>query len=260
MQPRIILVALALFTSLIMAACATSNMSNGATALENTSWSLSGLYNQSPLLERQVTLHFAHGRVYGIDGCNRYSASYTAADARFKVGEEIVTTKMACPAPVMQQAAAFIRALSQARRYQREAQRLVLLDADGKELAVFAVQGSELGGTSWLVTGYNNGKQAVVSVVAGSELTVVFTRDGTLTGSAGCNTYTAAYETSGNRITIHAVAAAFKTCAHPIGVMEQEVQYLKALRAAATYRLDGNRLELHTADGALAATLTARSD
>jgi len=48
-----------------------------------------------------------------------------------------------------------------------------------------------------------------------------------------------------------------KTCARPAGVMEQETQYLKALATAATYRMDGDRLELRTADGALAVTLSA---
>ena len=38
-------------------------------------------------------------------------------------------------------------------------------------------------------------------------------------------------------------------------MMEQEQQYLKALQTAATARFEGERLELRTADGALAATL-----
>ncbi len=36
--------------------------------------------------------------------------------------------------------------------------------------------------------------------------------------------------------------------------MEQEAQFLKALETAATYSLDGNRLEMRSADGALAVT------
>ena len=39
--------------------------------------------------------------------------------------------------------------------------------------------------------------------------------------------------------------------------MGQEAQYLKALATAATYRLDGDQLELRNADGALAVTLSA---
>jgi heat shock protein HslJ len=259
MPLRIILVVLALFAGPITDARARANLPNDANALDDTSWSLSGLSNQSLLPDRRVTIHFENGRVHGIDGGNSYSASYTAVDARFKVGAGIVTTRMACAEPLMQQAAAFMRVLSEASGYQRDTRRLALLDADGKELAVFDAQSRELGGTSWIVTGYNNGKQAVVSVAKGSELTAVFNSDGTLSGSAGCNTYTATYETSGKQIDIYPAAATFKMCAHPVGVVEQEAQYLKALETAASYRLDGSRLELRTADGALAATLTAKA-
>jgi hypothetical protein len=43
-------------------------------------------------------------------------------------------------------------------------------------------------------------------------------------------------------------------CPEPAGVMEQEMLYLKALETAATYRIDGNFMELRTADDAMAAT------
>jgi heat shock protein HslJ len=38
--------------------------------------------------------------------------------------------------------------------------------------------------------------------------------------------------------------------------MEQEQQFLKALETVATMRMEGDRFELRTADGALAVTLT----
>jgi len=36
--------------------------------------------------------------------------------------------------------------------------------------------------------------------------------------------------------------------------MEQEKQYLQALSTAATYRVDGSKMEFRTADGALVAS------
>jgi heat shock protein HslJ len=42
-------------------------------------------------------------------------------------------------------------------------------------------------------------------------------------------------------------------------VMDQEQQYLAALQSAATYRIDGSKLELRTADGALAADFARAS-
>jgi hypothetical protein len=46
-------------------------------------------------------------------------------------------------------------------------------------------------------------------------------------------------------------------CGEPEGVMDQEAQYLAALPTAARYSVSGPRLELRTADGALAASFQA---
>ena len=102
---------------------------------------------------------------------------------------------------------------------------------------------------------YNNGKQAVVSVLAETKLTAVFGKSGSLTGFAGCNDYNASYTATAPRIAIGPVAATRKHCEEPAGVGEQEARYLAALETAATYRVEGSRLELRTADGALAVEL-----
>jgi heat shock protein HslJ len=107
MQTRIILVALAIIVSRVLIACATTSPSKGTNTLNKTSWSLSGLHSQSVLPDRQVTIHFENGRVYGTDGCNKYSASFTATHDKFKVDENIVSTKMACPEPAYLQSVIF---------------------------------------------------------------------------------------------------------------------------------------------------------
>ena len=224
----------------------------GTDTLAETSWMLTTLNGQPALKDTTVTLNFVAGKVTGSDGCNVYNTSYTADGANVKFNQPIATTMMACPEPIMTQASAYLQALGQAATYKTDGKQLALSDAGGKELATFAAQSSDLGGTSWLVTGYNNGKQAVVSVQLGTEITANFSVDGQLTGLAGCNDYTAAYETSGKNIKIGPAATTRKACEQ--AVMDQETQYLAALNTAATYRIDGNKLELRTADGALAAT------
>jgi heat shock protein HslJ len=47
-------------------------------------------------------------------------------------------------------------------------------------------------------------------------------------------------------------------CDQPEGVMDQEAQYLAALQSAATYSIEGNRLELRTADDAMAADFSKK--
>ncbi len=243
-------------TSQMMLACATAGSSGSISALADTAWNLSALPGQASLAGRPATLHFSGGRVHGSDGCNRYSGTYSAAGEKFTIRENLASTKMACPGPIMRQAEAFTRALTKASAWRKEAGQLVLLDAGGRELATLTAQPQDLAATSWRVTGYNNGKQAVVSLLAGSELTLAFAADGRLAGAAGCNNYTASYTTSGERIEIGQAAATRKICPQPEGIMEQEDRFLKALASAATWRLDGDRLELRTAAGALALSLS----
>jgi heat shock protein HslJ len=202
-----------------------------------------------------VTAHFEGGRVYGSDGCNRYSAPYTATATTLEVGPAAASTRMACAQPLMDQAEAFMRALTQARAYRIQSGQLELLSADGEVLASHVPQPQTLAGTSWHVTGYNNGHEAVVSVVASANVTMTFSTDGKVSGSAGCNRYTAPYVSDGPKLTFGAIAATRRMCTQPDGVMEQEQQFLKALEAVTSAGVDGDRLELRTAKGQLAATL-----
>lgn len=224
---------------------------SGKDTLAGTSWMLATLNGQPALKDTTVTLNFIGGKAAGSDGCNSYTGSYTADGTNIKF-DQMASTMMACAEPIMKQATAYMQALAQAVTYKVDAKQLTLSDAGGKELAAFSAQSTVLAGTSWIVTGYNNGKQAVVSVMAGTELTANFGADGKLTGSAGCNNYTAGYQTEGPKISIGPVATTRKACEPP--VMDQEQQYLAALQSTAAYRIDGTKLELRTADGALAAS------
>jgi heat shock protein HslJ len=229
--------------------------------LAGTSWVLATLNGQPALANTVVTLTFGEdGQISGSDGCNSYSAPYTADATNLVVRGPGVTTMMACTEPIMQQAMAFQTALGQTATYTLAGEELALIDGSGQTVATFTAQRAVLTGVVWEVLSYNNGQQAVVSVLGGTLLTAVFGADGSLTGSAGCNSYTASYQSGGQQtpehqsITIGPVATTRRMCAEPPGIMEQESQYLAALATAAIYRLEGARLDLRTVDGALAAT------
>jgi hypothetical protein len=81
-----------------------------------------------------------------------------------------------------------------------------------------------------------------------------------LTGSAGCNRYTAAYEIDGDSISIGPAASTRMFCAEPEGVMEQETAYLAALELAASYAIQGDTLELWSAEGARLASYVAKAE
>lgn len=116
-----------------------------------------------------------------------------------------------------------------------------------------------LAGTRWEVVAYNNAKQAVVSVLAGTRISASFGADGQVTGNAGCNRYFASYRQQGAELTVGMAATTRMFCAEPSGLMRQESLYLDALRSGATLAIDGDRLELRTADRTLAVILERRS-
>jgi heat shock protein HslJ len=222
-------------------------------SLDGTAWILKSLDGRAPVAGTTATLRFAGGRAEGTDGCNRYTIPVVTQDAKITIGPRGATSMMACSPDIMKQADAFMAALSSAARYRVSGHSLELLSADGAVLATFTAQPRSLAG-SWRATDINNGKEAVVSVVAGTSVTMSFGKDGKVAGSAGCNNFTSTYQEHGDTLTFTAPAATRRMCATP-GVMEQEHAFLKALESVATMRMEGEDLELRTSDGALAVSL-----
>ncbi len=198
----------------------------------------------------KYTLEFLpDGRVHAVADCNSANGPYTVEGASLSIGP-LAGTLVACPPGSLSDT--YLKQLQNAGTYvMSEGSLIINLKADSGDMK-FSPQSADLAGTNWIVTGYNNGKQAVVSTMAGTELTAVFGADDSLAGSAGCNNYTASYQVNGSNITIGPAATTRKMCALPEGIMEQEQQYLTALSSAATYHLRGNNLELRIANGALA--------
>lgn len=105
--------------------------------------------------------------------------------------------------------------------------------------------------TAWKIVSYNNGRQAVVSVTSGSQLTLSFGSGGKITGNGGCNDFTASYEFTETALKITQLASTKKACSTPGGVMEQEARYFASLTNATTYKIEGSRLTLRDASGAM---------
>lgn len=110
--------------------------------------------------------------------------------------------------------------------------------------------GLPLVGTDWQLTNYWDGQGAFVSVIPGTSVTAVFGTDNLLTGSGGCNSFSADYSLSeNNALTIFGVTSTNVACPEPEGIMSQEQAYFAALSMAASYRVNGNVLELIASDG-----------
>ena len=225
-----------------------------AARLENTAWVVERLGERPPLAGTSLTLRFEGGRVAGSDGCNRYGAQVTVRGTALQVSPRGMSTKMACPPAVMQQAEAFQTALRASRGFRLVGERLRLVGPDGRPLLVLRAQSQLLVGSSWRVAGFNNGRQALVSPILGTSLSLRLLEGGRLAGSAGCNRFTAPVQLEGSRVRIGAPVATRRSCPGA-GVMEQERQFLAALPTAVSLRLEGDALELRRADGAIALSL-----
>lgn len=244
----------------LLSACAAVSPATDRPGLDGTAWVLAALSGRILLPGGNVTLRFEAGRASGTDGCNRYAVPYAASGSALAFASPGVSTQMACEAEVMRQAGDFMSSLTGTRSYRVDAGQLQLLGADGNLLASLAPQPQGLAGTTWRVTGYNNGRQAVASVLAGTNLTMAFSADGRVSGSAGCNSYSATYASSESSLRFGPAATTRRMCATPERIMEQEQQFLKALERVATARQEGDRLELRDADGALALSLVNDSE
>ncbi len=240
---------------LLSAACA--GASGGGGSLTGTTWILTSLDGVKPIVGTTITAKFDdQGRVGGSSGCNSYSAQYQVSGSSMTIGLASGTL-MACAEAVMSQESDFLAALGATASYSISGGTLTLTDSSGSARLVFDAHNQALDGTSWTVISYNNGRQAVVSVMNGTEITAAFGKDGQITGNGGCNEYFASYETSADTVLVGPPAATRMFCSTPEGVMDQEAQYLAALQSAATYSREGTSLEFRTADGAIAVTFAA---
>jgi heat shock protein HslJ len=235
---------------IILAACA-SPTQGGANGLTGSVWSLSLIMDKAILPGSSISAEFtSDGKVSGSSGCNQYSSTYTATGSTIKIATPMASTLMACSQEIMDQESAYLKALGEAKTFSITGDQLTLSGADNKSLLVYKTQSQDLAGTTWEVIGYNNGKQAVTSVLADTSITLQFNSDGTLSGSSGCNTYNGSFTVSGNQITIGPLASTRMACSQEL--MDQESLYLAALGSAATYQIKDTGLELRTKDGALA--------
>jgi len=253
MKKSIIFVVLYLGAVALVACAPYSSQGGGGGDLTGQVWALSEMKGKGLVPDTGITAQFtSDGKIGGSAGCNQYSGTYTVSGNTITISSPLASTMMACAPDVMEQEAAYLKALGEAKTYSVIGDQLTFNNAANTTLMTYKSQSQDLAGTSWEVIGYNNGKQAVTSALAGTTITAEFGKDGTLSGNSGCNSYNGPYALDGNQITIGPVSSTMMACSDPAGVMEQEAQYLAALGTAATYQIEGTVLELRTKDGALA--------
>ena len=225
--------------------------------LQDTDWQLRQYLGEAGELTQvlgatTIDARFSQGEIGGSAGCNRYFGHYTGGeDNRLTVGPDLGSTQMACPPAVARQEQRYFALLSLVYAWRREDDSLLLLDDEGRLILKFAAaKPAALEDSPWQATGINNGRGGVVSTESTHLATALFAK-GRISGSAGCNQFSASYEIKGDRLTIGRTMTTRKHCAEPNGIMQQEQQYLQALARTHTYTVKPDRLELRDEKGAL---------
>jgi heat shock protein HslJ len=205
-------------------------------------------------------LRLEAGRLSGSTGCNRVMGAYRLDGDRLSCESRSATTMMACPPPLMAQEQAVLAAFEQAANFGIEEGRLRIADDDGRTLLVLSeYRPVPLLGTDWRLTWYNNGRQAIVTVLQGTDTLLRLHDDGRLEGKA-CNNYRGTFEVEGDQLRATGpIASTRMACRGPEGADQQEAAYLSALERVAGYRISGDELTLVDDRGSTLARFQAAS-
>lgn len=221
-------------------------------ALEGKTWRLQSLGGLEPAklaaIQGGVTLRFSGGNVQASAGCNQMRGGYTLDEGVLEI-EKMAGTMMACPEPAMSVENAVRKALAAPLRATLAGGRLTLRpeDADDGPTMVLAPETPPQIEGAWNVNGVNDGRKALMSTLRGTTLTMTFA-GGTVSGSAGCNTFRGTYKVQGERVAIGRVSTTRKACPGD-GVMKQEANFVAALERAETWKIESGELTLRGADG-----------
>ena len=120
---------------------------------------------------------------------------------------------------------------------------LSIITTIGLAACVSKTEATPLENTPWVLESYGE-QGSPKAVIEGSEITALFDSDeGKVKGSAGCNSYFAGYEVSGNQLSVSDAGSTMMECE---GIMEQEYQYLALLQGAQTFQIEGSQLKINS--------------
>lgn len=234
-----------------------NSLENGIATLENTNWNVVQI-GSVEVPDAGITAAFADGRLGGKDGCNNYSTMYQLDEENITIDSQIAGTLMACDEATMVLGSLYTKTLTEAVKYSIEGDTLSLLNNSGNVVITLRKQTQTLVGPIWEVTGYNNGKGGVTSLLAETSLSLAFEGDSSLKASA-CNAFTGTYssnDTNDIGIAELALTEEMPGCIAS-DVLEQETQFIEAVKKSTTYEREWNRLTLRDAEGNTQITATA---
>ncbi|WP_330174963.1 META domain-containing protein [Streptomyces sp. NBC_01498] len=184
-------------------------------------------------------------------GCNGVGAMVTIDGDTITVGERLPSTQKGCSGVPGTFEEALGAAFEGKIKAKVEDKKLTLTTAGGDTIALSAEKPAPLVGTEWtvnsLVSGETSSSLPKDKKGETGKATLTFAKDGTVSGSLGCNGFSASAKTTGSTITFGPVRSTRKLCPEPGMSLEREL--LKVLDGKVTYEVHHRALTLTAAGG-----------
>jgi heat shock protein HslJ len=120
-------------------------------------------------------------------------------------------------------------------------------DSTTSQRIEIAVIGGLTGGR-WVLQSYSTPAGGFQNVLPGTQVTARFGADGSLNGSAGCNSYSSGFTGFDRTLRVHGLSASQALCESQ-GMMDQETTYLSLLPLANSFSISAGQLEIFDAGG-----------
>jgi heat shock protein HslJ len=230
--------------------------------LLGTGWQLLSMDGNRPLEGSTIVLVFHDEHMLSSStACSGYVAAYLAkGDDLGRIFEAMLDLPSSCSEALQAQDRQYSALFRSTTDYRLSGGKLDLISRRGQVLtfeplsedASVSLEGIDWTLVAMIVKREIEGMSAPlpnpVGPMPGTEITATF-EDGTVRGSAGCNSYRAVYVLDGPRLTVDDAAVTEKSCVDPLGLMDQEQRYLAILASTTTYAIYGRQLWLVTDDG-----------
>ena len=201
--------------------------------------------------DTRIRIGFADGTISASAGCNLLGATYRI-DGGVLVATDGAMTEMGCEPALHDQDEWLFAFLGAQPLLTLSGDELILEEGD-TVIALLDREAADpdlpLVGPTWMVTSVITG-DAVASVAVGVVATLVFTQDGLVMVSAGCNMGSGSVEVVGDTLRFAAIALTERACEGPAADMERAV--LMVLRSdVVRYEIDARSMVLSIGDRGL---------
>jgi heat shock protein HslJ/sporulation protein YlmC with PRC-barrel domain len=192
----------------------------------------------------RLTVNFLGDKYGGSGGCDWFRGVYEAGtDHTLRLYTPSQTRAGCTNVAIVSQQATFISSLQNILEYELKDDKLIGYAVMNQRLLTFVpAEPVPFETTTWALRFFNNDTRWYPGLLE-VEITAQFEGD-QVSGSAGCNTYTATVERNGDQLTISNLTVTEKSCTEPEGIMSQEEEYLSLLQSTGSMTQVGGALQL----------------